>query len=158
ALTRVMCDVPINYELIVVDDDSNDSTAELAREYASRDRRVRVFIRRGKKGLAGAVIYGWEQTDANLLGVIDADLQHPPDLLPRLIEPVLNGNDIAIASRYVRGNGDSVSEWNKLRAFISRAGTLATAPLQRAGTRISDPLSGFFVVKRECIEGLDLKP
>src|SRR5262249_36638337 len=66
--------------------------------------------------------------------------------------------DIAIASRYVRGNGDSVSEWNKLRAFISRAGTLATAPLQRAGTRISDPLSGFFVVKRECIEGLDLKP
>src|ERR671926_334675 len=74
--------VPIDYELIVVDDDSSDGTAEVAREYAKHDPRVRVFVRRGQRGLAGAVLHGWAQTDANLLGVIDADLQHPPQVLP----------------------------------------------------------------------------
>jgi dolichol-phosphate mannosyltransferase len=158
SLHQVMKATPVDYELIVVDDDSTDGTADVAREHSKRDPRVRVFIRKGKRGLAGAVVYGWAQTDANLLGVIDADLQHPPEVLPRLLEPVMNGNDIAVASRYVNGNGNGISEWNRLRAFISRCGTLATAPLQKREMHISDPLSGFFVVRRECIEGLDLQP
>ena len=157
-LHQVMSATPVDYELIVVDDDSNDGTAEVAREYGRRDPRVRVFTRKGKRGLAGAVVYGWARTDAHLLGVIDADLQHPPAVLPRLLEPVMNGNDIAIASRYVNGNGNGIGEWNRLRAFISRCGTLATAPLQKRNMQISDPLSGFFIVRRECIEGLDLQP
>ena len=157
-LQKTMSQAPVAYELLVVDDDSKDGTAEIARECSQQDPRIRVFVRKGKRGLAGAVIHGWKQTDANLLGVIDADLQHPPEVLPRLIGPVLNGNDIAIASRYASGNGDGIGEWNKLRAFISRAGTLATAPLQKKNMRIRDPLSGFFVVHRECIEGLELQP
>jgi len=106
--------------------------------------------------LAGAVIRGWEETDADLLGVIDADLQHPPEVLPSLLAPVLNGADIAVASRYV--NGNDVGEWNKFRLFVSRCGTLATAPLQRNGVRVKDPLSGFFIVRRECIDQLTLQP
>jgi len=157
-LRHAMVQVPIDYEFIVVDDDSNDGTADVVREYAKQDPRVSVFIRSGHRGLAGAVIHGWRQTDANLLGVIDADLQHPPEVLPKLVEPVLAGNDIAIASRYATGNGDAVNEWNKLRLLISRCGTLATAPLQRRDLRIKDPLSGFFVVRRDCIEGLQLQP
>jgi dolichol-phosphate mannosyltransferase len=153
-----MSGAPADYEFLVVDDDSTDGTAEVAGQCAKRDPRVRVFTRHGKRGLAGAVLYAWAQTDANLLGVIDADLQHPPDVLPKLLEPVMNGNDIAIASRYVSSKDNGLGEWNRLRAFISRAGTLATAPLQKKNMRISDPLSGFFVVRRECIEGLDLKP
>lgn len=159
-LSIALARVPIDYELIVVDDDSSDGTAEVAREYAKRDSRVRVFVRRGERGLAGAVLYGWAQTNAALLGVIDADLQHPPEVLPKLIAPVMNGNDIAIASRYVSSNEDNgMGDWNRLRALISRAGTLITAPLQKQrNINVKDPLSGFFVVRRECIEGLDLQP
>ena len=158
-LSVALARVPIEYELIVVDDDSSDGTAEVARDYAKRDPRVRVFVRRGKRGLAGAVLHGWGQTDANLLGVIDADLQHPPQVLPKLIEPVMNGNDIAIASRYLGSQDNGLSDWNKLRALISRAGILVTAPLQKKkNINVRDPLSGFFIVRRECIEGVDLQP
>ena len=149
----------IGYELIVVDDNSTDHTADVAREFAQDDPRIRVFVRQGQRGLAGAVIYGWSHTDANLLGVIDADLQHPPEVLPQLLRPILNGNDIAIASRYVNGHGDSTSEWNKFRALVSRCSTLVTSPfLHRRHLEIKDPLSGFFVVRRECIEELQLQP
>lgn len=158
-LHAALSTAPIDYELIVVDDDSSDGTADVAREYATRDPRVRVLIRRGQRGLAGAVLHGWAHTDANLLGVIDADLQHPPEVLPTLIEPVMNGNDIAIASRYVSGENNGLGDWNRLRAFISRAGTMATAPLQKKkNIHVKDPLSGFFIVKRECIDGIELQP
>src|SRR5207244_10272191 len=140
SLHDVLLTAPIGYEIIVVDDDSKDRTAEVAREYGRRDPRVRVFTRQGKRGLAGAVMYGWAQTDANLLGVIDADLQHPPEVLPRLVEPVMNGNDLAIASRYVATENNGLDNWNWLRALISRFGTLATAPLQKKHMRIRDPL------------------
>jgi dolichol-phosphate mannosyltransferase len=145
----------IEHELIIVDDDSTDGTAVVANEYAARDSRVKVFVRRGQKGLAGAVIHGWEHTDAELLGVIDADLQHPPEVLPALIAAIRKGADVAIASRYVNGNG--VGEWNKFRLLDSRCGTLATAPLQRR-VKVKDPLSGFFVVRRQCIDSLKLQP
>lgn len=145
----------IEHELIIVDDDSSDGTAAVASEYAARDPRVKVFVRKGQKGLAGAVIHGWEHTQADLLGVIDADLQHPPEVLPALIEPILKGADLAIASRYLNGNG--VGQWNKFRLFASRCGTLATAPLQR-NVKVKDPLSGFFVVRRQCIDSLKLQP
>lgn len=158
-LSVALARVPIDYELIVVDDDSTDGTADVAHEYAKRDPRIRVFVRRGQRGLAGAVLHGWAQTDADLLGVIDADLQHPPQVLPKLIEPVMNGNDIAIASRYVRNEDNGLGEWNRVRALISRAGTLVTAPLQKKKKiNVKDPLSGFFVVRRECIDGVDLQP
>jgi len=153
---RALDGVPVNYEILVVDDDSQDGTADAARQQAELDPRVRVFVRKGERGLAGAVIHGWMHTSADLLGVIDADLQHPPEVLPSLVGPVLNGADIAIASRYVNGNG--ASEWNKARLMISRAGTLATTLLQRKDVRIKDPLSGFFVVQRRCIDGIELQP
>jgi dolichol-phosphate mannosyltransferase len=146
----------VDYEIIVVDDDSQDGTAEVVSRLAARDTRVRLLVRRGERGLAGAVIRGWEHTNADLLGVIDADLQHPPEVLPSLLAPVEHGADIAIASRYVNGNG--AKEWNKFRLFVSRCGTWATAPLQRNGLRIKDPLSGFFLVRRECIAGIHLQP
>jgi dolichol-phosphate mannosyltransferase len=146
----------MDYEILIVDDDSQDGTADVVSECAEGDPRVRLLVRKGARGLAGAVIHGWEHTDASLLGVIDADLQHPPEVLPSLLEPVLCDADIAIASRYANGNG--VGDWNRFRQFISRCGTLATAPLQRKDLRVKDPLSGFFVVRRECIDGLALQP
>jgi dolichol-phosphate mannosyltransferase len=150
--------VDVDYELIVVDDDSTDGTADIVQSYSEQDPRIRLFVRRGQRGLAGAVIHGWAHTDATLLGVIDADLQHPPEVLPKLLAAVLEGKDIAIASRYATSSRESVSEWSKARLFISRLSTWATTPLQRKDLRIKDPMSGFFVVRRECVEGIDLHP
>lgn len=146
----------VPYELLIVDDDSRDGTQEVVRKYAAADSRIRLIERKAEKGLAGAVICGWCNTDADLLGVMDADLQHPPELLPALINAIEDGNDIAIASRYANGNG--VSGWNPLRRVISRVSTWATLPFQRQHLHVADPMSGFFVVQRRCIDGVELQP
>jgi dolichol-phosphate mannosyltransferase len=84
--------------------------------------------------------------------VIDADLQHPPELLPRLLEAA-ERSDIAIASRYALHHG--TKGWNPLRAAVSRLSTFVAAPLiSKKNLRVTDPMSGFFVVRRRCIEGL----
>src|SRR5438552_2715763 len=71
--------VDLDYQLLIVDDDSQDATADIVNEYSRRDPRIRLLVRKGARGLAGAVIYGWKHTDATFLGVMDADLQHPPE-------------------------------------------------------------------------------
>jgi glycosyltransferase involved in cell wall biosynthesis len=71
------------YEILVVDDDSRDGTEEIVSAIAQKDPHVRLLIRKGERGLSGAVLYGWRQTNAAILGVMDADLQHPPELLPK---------------------------------------------------------------------------
>jgi dolichol-phosphate mannosyltransferase len=157
-LRNALDQVILDYELIVVDDNSQDRTAERVREFARRDSRIRLLLRRNQRGLAGAVIHGWQQTDARWLGVIDADLQHPPELLPQLLDALAQGYDIAIASRYTSDNRDSVSDWSKARQFVSRCSTWATQPLQRKGLRVKDPMSGYFVVRRSSITGLALQP
>jgi dolichol-phosphate mannosyltransferase len=104
----------------------------------------------------GAIAFGWAHTNADLLGVIDADLQHPPELLPTLISKVADGCDIAIASRYVQPH--SVDGWNPLRAAISRVSLLASKPVQIPALAVKDPMSGFFVLRRKCISGLEFQP
>ncbi|HZQ19510.1 MAG TPA: polyprenol monophosphomannose synthase [Terriglobales bacterium] len=158
-ISAAVSDVPVDCEFIIVDDGSTDGTADVARACAEQDSRVRVFVRKGERGLAGAVIHGWARSDADLLGVIDADLQHPPELLPELLAPVLDGSDIAIASRYVSSEDNGLGEWNRFRVFVSRCSTLlATAPLRSRGISVKDPLSGYFVVRRNCLGALQLQP
>ena len=144
-----------SYEIIVVDDGSTDGTPEIVQKYAESDRRIRLLSRHGERGLAGAVIHGWNHSDAELLGVIDADLQHPPELLPALLSAMADGHDIAIGSRYAAKDG--VRGWNPLRVAISKESTWATLPLQRNGLRVKDPMSGYFIVRREAIDGLSFE-
>ena len=142
------------YDITVVDDDSRDGTAQVVQEIAAQDPRVKLLVRRGERGLAGALIYGWQHTDAELLAVIDADLQHPPELLSDLLKAMHQGYDIAVASRYI--TEDAVKGWNPIRRLVSMLGTWVTLPLQKRNIRIKDPLSGFFVVRRTCIAGIPL--
>jgi dolichol-phosphate mannosyltransferase len=144
----------VNYDITVVDDDSRDGTAQVVQEIAAQDPRVRILVRQGERGLAGAVLYGWQHTDAELLGVMDADLQHPPELLPDLLKAMRQGYDIAVASRYLAE--DAVRGWNPARRLVSMLGTWVTMPLQKQNIRVKDPLSGFFVVRRNCIAGIPL--
>jgi len=147
------CGVP--WELILVDDDSGDGIEEIVAGIATEDSRVRLVVRRGERGLAGAVLRGWAETDATHLGVMDADLQHPPELLPKLWVAMAAGADLAIGSRYA--SGGSLGGWNASRHLISRMAIWITLPVQRAGLRARDPMSGFFMVRRECIDGIALQ-
>jgi hypothetical protein len=99
--------------------------------------------------LSGAILHGWRHTDATILGVMDADGQHPAEILPELVAAIVSGRDLAIASRYATGGRGG---WNPLRRLISMAAILAAGSLQPAGPRVQDPLSGFFLVQRHSVE------
>ena len=144
-----------SYELIVVDDNSPDGTSELAQSL-SKDYPVRVITRRNERGLASAVVEGFKQAVGGILGVIDADLQHPPEILPELLGGVRNGAEVAIASRYVKGGGSE--GWSMSRRIISRASKVLAALLLPSIRGIKDPLSGFFLLRREVIDGVELSP
>ena len=145
----------INYEIIVVDDDSRDGTDTIVEDIAKTDSRVRILTRVGRRGLAGAVLHGWQNSDADVLGVMDADLQHPPELLPRLWQALNDGADLVLGSRYAPQG--TLHDWNRFRHLISQVSILVTLPLQRPGIRVKDPMSGFFFVRRKAIEGLSLQ-
>lgn len=145
----------IHFEIIVVDDDSRDQTAAVVDAVSAGDPRVRLIVRKGERGLSGAILDGWRHADADVLGVMDADLQHPPELLADLYRAVANGRDLAIGSRYTSGGG--IGNWNAVRRLLSSAAIWATWPLQKRGARAKDPMSGFFLVRRDCVQGIDFQ-
>lgn len=149
--------MPGRYELIVVDDNSPDYTWKLALELTSNYPQLRVMRRVEEKGLSTAVIRGWQVAQGEILGVIDADLQHPPEVLEKLLEEMERGADLAVASRHVEGGG--VSEWSILRRFLSRgAQMLGLIILPEVISRLSDPMSGYFIVRRNVIARKALNP
>lgn len=135
----------IKWEVIFVDDDSPDGTADAVREIAQQDHRVRVIQRIGRRGLSSACVEGMLASSAPYLAVIDGDLQHDETLLPRMLEALKNEDiDIVVGSRYVAGGG--ISEWDQSRAAISRYATSLSRLVLRAD--LSDPMSGFFMLRR----------
>ena len=149
--------IPGAYELIVVDDDSPDRTWALAMQLADRCPALRVMRRRVEKGLSTAVIRGWQAARGQVLAVIDADLQHPPEILTALWRAVAAGADLAVGSRHTGGGG--VSDWSALRRALSRgAQLLGFCVLPGVVGRVSDPMSGYFMVRRTSIASATLSP
>ena len=149
--------IPNGYELIVVDDNSPDRTWELAQDLTEQYAHLRVLRRTKERGLATAVVRGWQTARGQILGVIDADLQHPPEVLRQLWQAIGSGADLAIASRNVEGGG--VSEWSLLRRCLSRgAQLLGLIILPETIGRVTDPMSGYFLLRRETIAGKVLSP
>lgn len=149
--------IPGQYELIVVDDNSPDYTWKLALELTPAYPQLKVMCRTHERGLSSAVIRGWQVARGKVLGVIDADLQHPPGILLELIQKIQGGADLAVASRHVDGGG--VSEWNLVRRLLSRgAQILGLIVLPTVVGQVSDPMSGYFMVRREAIAGPVLSP
>ncbi|MEQ8468011.1 glycosyltransferase [Coleofasciculus sp. E1-EBD-02] len=146
-----------DYELIVVDDNSPDDTWKVAQELTADYPQLQVMRRIEERGLSTAVIRGWQVARGEVLGVIDADLQHPPELLLPLWSEIQRGADLAVASRHVEGGG--VSDWSIIRRFLSRgAQTIGLILLPGVIGRVSDPMSGYFMVRRQCLVGRPLSP
>jgi glycosyltransferase involved in cell wall biosynthesis len=134
------------YEVLVVDDCSRDGTGAVCMTLAG-DYPITLHVRQQPTGgLSGAVLYGFARSRGAILAVMDADLQHPPERLPALIEPLLSGRaDFVVGSRHTPG-GSVVDEWGLMRRLASWFATLLAAPFCGA---VHDPMSGFFALHRE---------
>ena len=144
------------YELVFVDD-STDGTDRVLAEVAARDPRVRAHHRQGASGLGTAVLEGFAMSRGERLGVMDADLQHPPDLIPRMVEALdAGGADLVIASRYLPGAARP--GLTPIRKVVSQAMRWAAWALLLAARRSTDPMAGCFIVRRAVIEGVHLRP
>ncbi|MFN5763079.1 MAG: glycosyltransferase, partial [Pseudanabaena sp.] len=146
-----------NYELIIVDDDSPDLTWQVGLDLMPNYPQLRVMRRQGEKGLSTAVIRGWQASQGEILGVIDGDLQHPPETLIKMLDEMVNGADLVVASRHVEGGG--VSDWGFMRRVLSRgAQMLGLLILPNVIGRVSDPMSGYFMVRRSAIANYPMNP
>lgn len=144
-----------SYEVLVVDDNSKDGTIETATELAKKYP-VKLIVRRVERGLATAVVHGLKSATGNIIGVMDADLQHPPEVLPQLVKAIQDGADMAIASRYVEGGG--CPHWGLARRIISRVALVISHLLLPSTRPVKDPLTGFFMFRRQNVAPENLKP
>ena len=152
ALTAVFKDDGINGEIVIVDDNSPDGTGALV-DALAKTYPVRCVHRAGKLGLSSAVIDGWATSSAPILGVMDADFSHDPNVVPQLVDAIRNDEcELAIGSRYVAGGG--ITNWPWRRKITSRVAIALARPL----THVKDITSGFFFFKREVIDGVKLDP
>jgi dolichol-phosphate mannosyltransferase len=148
--------LPGRYEIVVVDDDSPDRTWEAAARLTVGFPELRVVRRRGENGLARAVIRGWQVARGDVLGTINADFQHPPPTLAAMIAR-LDGADLVVATRH--GDGGSLGDWGFTRRVTSwGAAAIGRLALPEVFSRLSDPLSGCYLVRRAAIEGVELAP
>jgi dolichol-phosphate mannosyltransferase len=138
------------WEVIYVDDDSPDGTADLVRQLAHKDSRIRCVQRLGRRGLSSACVEGMLASSAPYLAVIDGDLQHDERLLPQMLGELKQGDDIdmVVGSRYTQGGG--TGDWGAARLRLSKFGTRLSRML--VPDTLTDPLSGFFMMRRSSFE------
>jgi dolichol-phosphate mannosyltransferase len=136
----------ISTEIVVVDDDSRDGTDKVCKELSDHYP-LRLLTRFSERGLSGAVIHGIRESQSEYVLVMDADLSHPPEDIPRFVQHLREGADFVVGSRYVEG-GRTDAKWSVFRWLNSRIATL----LARGLTSIKDPMAGFFAFPRRILE------
>jgi dolichol-phosphate mannosyltransferase len=140
----------VPWEVVFVDDDSNDRTWDVASKHCRTDPRVRILRRIGRRGLSSAVVEGILSTSTPYVAVIDADMQHDERLLASMLEVIRSGDaDLAIGTRYAGEGG--VGDWDAHRHTMSRVATLLARLVVKA--ELSDPMSGFFMIRRDVFDG-----
>ena len=139
----------VAWRVIVVDDDSADGTADVVKRLAAQDDRVQCLRRVGRRGLSGAVIEGILASASPFVAVIDGDLQHDETRLPLLLASLRSGADVAVGTRFATADGLATG-LSRIRLLGSRAATWAAKRVLRA--ELSDPVSGFFAVRREIVD------
>jgi dolichol-phosphate mannosyltransferase len=160
-LIAVLDAIPaLKYEIIIVDDDSPDRTWEKALQLSQKFPQVRAIRRQDHqdhRDLSSAVLRGWQIARGEIFAVMDADLQHPPEIIAPLWRAMRRGADLAVASRNIEGGG--VSDWTLPRRVVSRcAQLLGLVVLPEVAGKVSDPMSGYFMVRRSALEGRALNP
>jgi len=136
------------YEIIIVDDDSRDGTDRQVEQLAAAGRPVRLITRTDERGLSTAVVRGFTEARGQILACMDADGSHPPSALPAMLEALGDGEtDFAVASRYASG-GTVARGWGLMRRINSGLATLLARPF----TKVKDPMSGFFALRRGVYE------
>jgi dolichol-phosphate mannosyltransferase len=135
-------------ELLIVDDDSRDGTEELIR--SRPESWVRLIVRKEDRGLSQAVLEGLRQARGDVLVVMDADLSHPPEVIPQMQDTLARGAEFVVGSRYIEG-GTTADSWGLFRFINSRIATYLARPL----TDITDPMSGFFALPRRVFERIE---
>lgn len=142
----------IEAEVVVVDDNSPDGTGDIA-DKLKTDFPVQVVHRKGKDGLSSAVMAGFAQAKGEILAVMDADLSHDPNILPDMLQPLVeNRAQVAIGSRHVPGGGSD--HWPLIRRFISKTAIL----MGRIVTDVRDVTSGYFMLRKEVLDGVEINP
>lgn len=142
----------INAEIVVVDDNSPDDTGEVLEGLKALYPYLKVIHREGKLGLSSAVLDGFRASNGDILAVMDADLSHPIDKVGIMYKEILNGADFVIGTRYIKGG--RIEGWNLYRKILSFGATL----LARVYTKARDPMSGFFMMKKDLMLNCDINP
>lgn len=132
-----------SYEILIVDDNSPDKTGEIVREYSKKNPNIKVMVRTKDRGLAKSVVDGYKNAKGDYLLVMDADLSHPPEIIPKLYYKIKEGFDVVVASRLVEGGG--TEDWPRTRRLNSFVGTFLCRPL----TKVKDPMSGFYIIRKD---------
>jgi len=137
----------IKGELIIVDDNSPDGTGKLVEDLKKRQKNIKIIHRKGKLGLSSAVLKGFKVSKGNVLGVMDADLSHPAEKIPKMFELIKKKEaDFVIGSRYIRGG--RIEGWGFKRMAMSKVATLLARPF----TKVKDPMTGFFLIRKKCVK------
>lgn len=161
-------DKTYKYEILVIDDNSPDGTSDIVEQYKLRrhilseryknisNNNITCIVRKNERGLASAVVEGFKNARGDIIVVMDADLQHPPEKIVSMIKEINNGNDIVIGSRYIEENG--FGNFNIFRKIMSKSANIPAKILFSELRNIKDVQSGFFAIRKEVIDGIKLNP
>ena len=153
AILLIFRDNGIDGEVLVVDDSSRDGTILIVEEIARFNPAVHLVVRKEDPGLSQSVVEGFSVSLGDILLVIDADFSHPPSMIPDMYKIVCEGADIVVGSRYLQGGG--IEDWPLKRRIISLG---ATGLARLLIPEVTDPVSGFFALKRSVISDAPLQP